>query len=85
METSNGTCCKALYQCQCHGIIITSPEQNSSELMTWHGVRPSVCQLFTFSNSSQERLKGSTPNLAQIFLMSPNQVLLLYKLIRNPI
>jgi len=45
--------------------------------------RPSsICQLFTFWTSSQEQLKGSTPKCS---LWSPDQVLLLFKPIRNPI
>jgi len=46
--------------------------------MPWRSVRrTSVRQLFTFWTSSQEWLKGYTPNLPQMFLMRSDQVLLL--------
>jgi len=66
--------------------IVSSPEHSSSELMPWRGVRrPSVGQLFTFSTSSQERLKGSTPNLPQMFLMMSWPSVVIFKQIWNPI
>jgi len=47
--------------------------------------RPGLWLADTFWTSSQERLNGSTPNFHKCSLWGPDQVLLHFKLIRNPI